>query len=97
MENNGDFTILELAEKALHLEEGGKSKLVFHLPPKDNLKQHHPYISLVNAKLALEPEVALEDSWIRQSHILESCLLADALTWPTTLLVLHIKISIYSE
>jgi len=60
MGNPGEFTMLELAEKALKLV-GGKSKLAFHPLPTDDPKQRQPDISLAKSKLGWEPKVALED------------------------------------
>ena len=60
MGNPGEFTILELAEKVLHLV-GGKSKIVFQPLPTDDPRQRQPDIGLAKAKLGWQPRVALED------------------------------------
>lgn len=60
MGNPGEFTMLELAEKVLHLV-GSKSKLVFHPLPQDDPKQRQPNIDLAKSKLGWEPRVQLED------------------------------------
>lgn len=58
--NPGEFTMLELAEKVLHLV-GGKSQLTFHPLPADDPRQRQPDITLAKAKLGWEPKVALDD------------------------------------
>ena len=58
--NPGEFSMLELAEKVLHLV-GGESKLEFHPLPEDDPKQRQPDISLAKSKLGWEPKVTLED------------------------------------
>ena len=57
--NPGEFTMIELAEKVLHLT-GSKSKLI-HMPlPQDDPKQRRPDISKAKQYLDWEPTVALE-------------------------------------
>lgn len=58
--NPGEFTILELAEKILHLV-GGKSKLIFLPLPSDDPKQRQPDISLAKSVLDWEPKVSIDD------------------------------------
>jgi UDP-glucuronate decarboxylase len=58
--NPGEYTMLELAEKVIHLV-GGNSKLLFMPLPSDDPKQRQPDISLAKEKLGWEPKVALED------------------------------------
>lgn len=58
--NPGEFTMLELAEKILHLV-GSKSKLIFLTLPVDDPKQRQPDTSLANEKLAWSSSVNLED------------------------------------
>jgi len=58
--NPGEFTILELAEKVLHLT-GSASKLVFKSLPADDPQQRKPDISLATAKLGWQPAVNLEE------------------------------------
>ena len=57
--NPGEFTMLELAEKVLHLV-GGKSKLTFHPLPMDDPRQRQPDISLAKRELRWTPEINLE-------------------------------------
>ncbi len=58
--NPGEFTMLALAEKVLHLT-GGTSKLVFQPLPPDDPRQRQPNIILAKEKLGWEPRVCLED------------------------------------
>jgi UDP-glucuronate decarboxylase len=58
--NPREFTMLELAEKVLHLT-GSKSKLVFKPLPQDDPRQRQPDISLARDKLGWVPVVSLED------------------------------------
>jgi UDP-glucuronate decarboxylase len=58
--NPREFTMLELAEKVLHLT-GSKSKLVFKPLPQDDPRQRQPNISLAGEKLGWVPVVSLED------------------------------------
>jgi len=58
--NPAEVTILELAEKVLHLT-GSRSKLVFKSLPADDPKQRCPDISLATARLGWKPAVCLED------------------------------------
>ena len=58
--NPFEFTMLELAEKILHMV-GGKSKVTFHPLPKDDPKQRQPNIDLARKYLHWEPKVSLED------------------------------------
>jgi UDP-glucuronate decarboxylase len=62
--NPEEFTMLELAEKVLHIV-GGKSMLKFMPLPTDDPKQRQPNIELAKAELAWEPTVPLEDGLIR--------------------------------
>ncbi|NNM55436.1 MAG: SDR family oxidoreductase [Spirochaetales bacterium] len=57
--NPGEFTMLELAEKIIHLT-GTKSKLVFKPLPQDDPKQRRPDISLAQKELGWNPTVDLE-------------------------------------
>ena len=62
--NPTEFTMLELAEKVLHLTSSN-SKLV-HLPlPSDDPKQRCPDISLAKAVLNWEPKVQLENGLVK--------------------------------
>ena len=58
--NPGEFTMLELAEKVIHLTQS-KSQLVFMPLPADDPKQRKPDITLANDKLAWQPTVQLDD------------------------------------
>jgi UDP-glucuronate decarboxylase len=58
--NPGEFTMLELAEKVLHLT-GGTSKIVYQPLPQDDPTQRKPDITLAKSELRWEPKVALED------------------------------------
>lgn len=58
--NPDEYSMLELAEKVLHLT-GGKSKLVFMPLPADDPRQRQPEISLAREKLGWRPTVPLED------------------------------------
>ena len=58
--NPNEFSMLELAEKVLHLV-GGKSKLVYQPLPIDDPRQRQPNIALAKEKLGWVPQVQLED------------------------------------
>jgi len=58
--NPNEFSILELAEKVIHLT-GSKSKLVFKPLPHDDPKQRQPDITLAKEKLGWQPTIELED------------------------------------
>lgn len=58
--NPGEFTMLELAEKVLHLTKS-KSKLVFKELPQDDPKQRKPDIAKAKEVLDWQPEIMLED------------------------------------
>jgi UDP-glucuronate decarboxylase len=58
--NPGEFTILELAEKIVHMT-GSKSKMLFRPLPSDDPRQRRPDISLAQNKLGWEPSVQLEE------------------------------------
>jgi UDP-glucuronate decarboxylase len=58
--NPGEFTMLELAEKVIHLT-GSQSKLVFRALPTDDPKQRQPDISLAKNNLGWQPQVNLDD------------------------------------
>ena len=58
--NPNEFSILELAEKVIHLT-GSKSKLVFKPLPHDDPKQRQPDITLAKEKLNWKPTIELED------------------------------------
>ena len=58
--NPNEFSMLELAEKVLHLV-GGSSKLVYQPLPIDDPRQRQPNIELAKEKLGWTPQVQLED------------------------------------
>jgi UDP-glucuronate decarboxylase len=58
--NPRESTMLELAERVLHIV-GGKSKLIFLPAPPDDPKQRQPDIALARDCLQWEPKVTLED------------------------------------
>ena len=58
--NPGEFTILELAEKIIHLT-GSRSGIIFQALPQDDPLQRKPDISLAAKKLEWAPEVNLEE------------------------------------
>lgn len=58
--NPGEFTIIELAEKIIHLTRSN-SKLVFLPLPLDDPRQSQPDIALAKQNLDWEPKVHLED------------------------------------
>lgn len=58
--NPGEYSMLELAERILHLT-GSRSKLVFHPLPQDDPRQRKPDISVAKQHLDWQPKVNLED------------------------------------
>jgi UDP-glucuronate decarboxylase len=58
--NPSEITVLELAEKIIHLI-GSKSKIVFQTALQDDPKRRQPDISMAKSKLRWEPTVSLED------------------------------------
>ena len=58
--NPGEFTMLELAEKIIHLT-GSRSQLVFQPLPQDDPRQRQPDITLARQTLEWEPQISLED------------------------------------
>lgn len=58
--NPGEFSMIELAEKIIHLT-GSRSKLIFLPLPEDDPKQRQPDISLANDKLGWMPRISLDD------------------------------------
>ena len=59
--NPGEYTIKELAEMALKLMPGSKSKLVYKPLPGDDPKKRKPDITLAKALLGWEPRVPLAE------------------------------------
>lgn len=58
--NPDECTILELAEKIIHLT-GSKSKIIYRKLPQDDPVQRRPLIDLANKELKWQPKVSLED------------------------------------
>jgi len=58
--NPEEFTMLELAEKVLHLI-GSRSKLQFRPLPEDDPRQRQPQISLAKQELGWAPTTSLDD------------------------------------
>jgi UDP-glucuronate decarboxylase len=58
--NASEFTMLELAERVLHLT-GSRSRLAFKPLPSDDPRQRQPDISLAQQILGWKPAVSLED------------------------------------
>jgi UDP-glucuronate decarboxylase len=58
--SSGEITILELAEKIIHLA-GSRSRIIFQPLPQDDPLQRKPDISLAAEKLAWAPAVNLEE------------------------------------
>ena len=58
--NPGEFTMLELAEKAIK-KIGGKSKIVFRPLPSDDPKMRRPDITIAKRELGWEPKVPLDE------------------------------------
>jgi len=62
--NPGEFTMLELAEKIIHLA-GSKSILEFKPLPADDPKQRQPDITLARKYLNWQPTIALDEGLTR--------------------------------
>ena len=73
--NPGEFTILELAEKIIHLT-GSRSRIIFQALPQDDPLQRKPDISLAAKKLEWTPEVNLEEGLKRTIAYFSSILTA---------------------
>lgn len=58
--NPNEFSILELAEKVIHLT-GSKSKIIFKPLPHDDPQQRQPNIALAKEKLDWKPTIELDD------------------------------------
>jgi len=61
--NPGEFTMLELAEKVIHLT-GTQSRIVYEALPEDDPKQRQPYIDLAKTELGWEPRVSLDEGLV---------------------------------
>lgn len=62
--NPGEFTILELAEKVIHLT-GSRSKLVFMPLPEDDPMQRQPDITMAKNVLGWEPIISLDEGLVK--------------------------------
>ena len=62
--NEGEFTILELAQQVLELT-GSRSKLVFQPLPKDDPRQRRPDLTMAREKLGWEPRVKLHEGLLK--------------------------------
>ncbi|MCX6076319.1 MAG: SDR family oxidoreductase [Campylobacterales bacterium] len=71
--NPVEFTMLELAEKVIHLT-GSKSKMIFQPLPQDDPLQRQPIIDLAKAELNWEPHVKLEDGLKKSIEYFKSIL-----------------------
>lgn len=58
--NPGEYTMLELAQKVLHLT-GSRSKLVFRPLPQDDPRQRKPDIALAQQHLGWKPNIPLDE------------------------------------
>ena len=61
--NPGEFTMLELAEKVIHLT-GTQSRIVHEALPEDDPKQRQPDIELAKTELGWEPRVSLDEGLV---------------------------------
>ena len=61
--NPGEFTMLELAEKVIHLT-GTQSRIVYEALPEDDPKQRQPDIELARTELGWEPRVSLDEGLV---------------------------------
>ena len=61
--NPGEFTMLELAEKVIHLT-GTQSRIVHKALPEDDPKQRQPDIELAKTELGWEPRVSLDEGLV---------------------------------
>ncbi|MBN1984036.1 MAG: SDR family oxidoreductase [Chitinivibrionales bacterium] len=62
--NPNEFTILQLAQKVIHLT-GSRSSLIFKELPSDDPRQRQPDISLARRCLAWEPTVPLDEGLVK--------------------------------
>jgi UDP-glucuronate decarboxylase len=58
--NPGEFTILELAERIIHMT-GSRSKIIFRPLPQDDPAQRRPDIRLAREILGWQPKIPLEE------------------------------------
>ena len=61
--NPGEFTMLELAERVIHLT-GTQSRIVYEALPEDDPKQRQPDIELAKTELGWEPRVSLDEGLV---------------------------------
>ncbi|MDR0538436.1 MAG: SDR family oxidoreductase [Tannerellaceae bacterium] len=61
--NPGEFSMLELAEKIIHLT-GSHSRITFHPLPSDDPKQRKPDITLAKTHLNWSPKITLDEGLI---------------------------------
>ncbi len=59
LDNPGEFTMLELAEKVINLT-GSKSKIIYKALPADDPTQRKPVIDLAKKELEWKPEIPLD-------------------------------------
>ena len=78
IDNQGEFTMQQLAETILNLS-GSKSKNIHKGLPSYDPKQRQPNIELAKTKLEWEPKINLEDDLIETIAYFRKLL-----TWPTT-------------
>jgi UDP-glucuronate decarboxylase len=64
MGNDGEFTIIELAEKILEIT-GSKSELAHKPLPEDDPKQRQPDLSQTKEKLNWQPKIPLQDGLVQ--------------------------------
>ena len=58
--NEGEFTMIELAEKVIELT-GSRSKIIFKPLPSDDPKVRKPDLSLAKEKLGYNPRFSLSE------------------------------------
>ena len=71
--NPGEFTMLELAEKVIHLT-GTQSRIVHEALPEDDPKQRQPDIELAKTELGWEPRVSLDEGLVETIEYFRSYL-----------------------
>lgn len=74
--NPQEISILELAEKIVHITNS-KSKIVFKPLPPDDPKQRQPDISLAKKVLNWEPKIGIEEGLKRTIEYFEELLIED--------------------
>lgn len=71
--NPKESSILELAEKILHLTHS-KSKLIFKPLPSDDPKQRKPDISLIQSTIGWKPKITLDEGLEKTIHYFKKIL-----------------------